>query len=300
MALPHTSYLICSTPRTGSSLLCDALAGTGVAGRPEEYFQFRARTGEPRRPREYFEGLEHAETEEILAILGSRTRDEEDEERYDPSRFPRYEDYLTWTIDAATTPNGVFGAKVMWGYFNGFVTGLRWAIPGRQRLAVGQLVPSVFPNLHYVWMTRQDKVAQAVSLWRAIQSWSWSSNQNAGANTADNLHYSYNAIRHLRSDIEQQDREWSEYFELCGVTPHVVVYEQLRTSLPETVTGMLDFLGISTARGVAIPQLKRRTQSDGLSNQWAERFRRESGGRLDESAGDRHGPRTIRAVADLP
>ena len=93
--------------------------------------------------------------------------DEEDEERYDPSRFPRYEDYLTWTIDAATTPNGVFGAKVMWGYFNGFVTGLRWAIPGRQRLAVGQLVPSVFPNLHYVWMTRQDKVAQAVSLWRA-------------------------------------------------------------------------------------------------------------------------------------
>ncbi len=300
MALPHTSYLICSTPRTGSSLLCDALGGTGVAGRPEEYFQFRARTGEPRRPREYFEGLEHAETEEILAILGSRTRDEEDEERYDPSRFPRYEDYLTWTIDAATTPNGVFGAKVMWGYFNGFVTGLRWAIPGRQRLAVGQLVPSVFPNLHYVWMTRQDKVAQAVSLWRAIQSWSWSSNQNAGANTADNLHYSYNAIRHLRSDIEQHDREWSEYFELCGVTPHVVVYEQLRTSLPETVTGMLDFLGISTARGVAIPQLKRRTQSDDLSNQWAERFRQESGGRLDEVTGDRHGTRTIRAVADLP
>jgi LPS sulfotransferase NodH len=300
VALPHTSYLICSTPRTGSSLLCDALGGTGVAGRPEEYFQFRARTGEPRRPREYFEGLERAETEEILAILGSRTRDEEDEERYDPSRFPRYEDYLTWTIDAATTPNGVFGAKVMWGYFNGFVTGLRWAIPGRQRLAVGQLVPSVFPNLHYVWMTRQDKVAQAVSLWRAIQSWSWSSNQNAGANTADNLHYSYNAIRHLRSDIEQHDREWSEYFELCGATPHVVVYEQLRTSLPETVTGTLDFLGISTARGVAIPQLKRRTQSDDLSSQWAERFRQESGGRLDEVAGDRHGTRTIRAVADLP
>ena len=46
---PAVSYLLCSTPRTGSSLLCDALRATGVAGRPEEYFQFRARTGQPRR-----------------------------------------------------------------------------------------------------------------------------------------------------------------------------------------------------------------------------------------------------------
>ena len=108
------------------------------------------------------------------------------------------------------------------------------------------------------------------------------------------------AILHLLSDIEQHDREWSEHFELCGATPHVVVYEQLRTSLPETVTGILDFLGISTARGVAIPQLKRRAQSDDLSNRWAERFNQESRGRLDGVRGDRHGSRTIRAVADLP
>ena len=65
----------------------------------------------------------------------------------------------------------------MWGYFNGFVTGLRWAVPGRQRLAVSELAPSVFPNLRYLSVTRRDKVRQAVSLWRALQSWSWSSDQ---------------------------------------------------------------------------------------------------------------------------
>src|SRR3954447_21071418 len=92
---PAVSYLLCSTPRTGSSLLCDALRATGVAGRPEEYFQFRARTGQPRRPREYFEGVVD---EEIHAILGPRTRAEQEEERYDPSRFERYEDYLAWAV----------------------------------------------------------------------------------------------------------------------------------------------------------------------------------------------------------
>jgi LPS sulfotransferase NodH len=33
------SYLICSTPRTGSSLLCGLLDSTGVAGHPESWFR---------------------------------------------------------------------------------------------------------------------------------------------------------------------------------------------------------------------------------------------------------------------
>jgi trehalose 2-sulfotransferase len=294
MALPHTSYLICSTPRTGSSLLCDVLRATGVAGRPEEYFQFRARTGEPRRPREYFEG---AENDEVLRILGSRTRGEEDERRYDPSRFPRYEDYLTWTIDAGTTPNGVFGAKVMWGYFNGFVTGLRWALPGRQRLPIARLAPSVFPNLHYIWMTREDKVAQAVSLWRALQSWSWSSDQNPEANTPEHLQYSYAAIRHLLCDIEQHDREWQGYFKMCEVVPHVVVYEQLRSAIPGTVLSILDYLGVPTDHAPPAPPPRRTRQSDDLSQQWAERFRAESSGDT-ELAGQLAATRPLHAVSE--
>src|SRR5580658_3106125 len=34
---PTLTYLICTTPRTGSTLLCDALASTGISGRPDEY-----------------------------------------------------------------------------------------------------------------------------------------------------------------------------------------------------------------------------------------------------------------------
>jgi trehalose 2-sulfotransferase len=34
-----SSYLICATPRTGSSLLCGLLDSTGVAGHPESWFR---------------------------------------------------------------------------------------------------------------------------------------------------------------------------------------------------------------------------------------------------------------------
>jgi LPS sulfotransferase NodH len=274
MTTPHTSYLICSTPRTGSSLLCDALTATGVAGRPEEYFQFRARTGYPRRPQEYFEG---AADPEIFDILGPRTRVEEDESRYDPSRFARYDDYLAWALEEGTTPNGVFGAKVMWGYFNGFVTGLRWAVPGRQRLAASELAPSVFPNLRYVSVTRRDKVRQAVSLWRALQSWSWSSDQGPSPDEADHLRYSAAAIDHLTRDIQAHEDEWQTYFRECGVEPYTVVYEEFVQDYEGTIRALLQHVGAPGRDAATIAQPRRRAQSDGLSRSWAERYRAESG-----------------------
>jgi trehalose 2-sulfotransferase len=47
---PVRSYLVCATPRSGSTLVCQALKGTGVAGRPEEYFEALEHSGRPRRP----------------------------------------------------------------------------------------------------------------------------------------------------------------------------------------------------------------------------------------------------------
>ena len=61
------SYLVCATERSGSTLLCELLSGTGVAGRPEEYFEFLSATGRPRQPREYFD--ESSEIAERLPPL---------------------------------------------------------------------------------------------------------------------------------------------------------------------------------------------------------------------------------------
>ncbi len=34
-----SAYIICGTPRSGSTLLCEMLAATGVAGLPNSYFR---------------------------------------------------------------------------------------------------------------------------------------------------------------------------------------------------------------------------------------------------------------------
>jgi len=38
------SYIICATPRSGSTLLCDLLTETGVAGRPDSFFRYESFT----------------------------------------------------------------------------------------------------------------------------------------------------------------------------------------------------------------------------------------------------------------
>ena len=49
------SYLVCATQRSGSTLLCELLKGTEVAGVPDEFFEALRSTGLPRQPRQYFE-----------------------------------------------------------------------------------------------------------------------------------------------------------------------------------------------------------------------------------------------------
>jgi len=66
VVVPAISYLMCATPRCGSTLLCDGLEATGLAGRPREYFEELKETGVPRRPREYFWGLR---SPDVLRLL---------------------------------------------------------------------------------------------------------------------------------------------------------------------------------------------------------------------------------------
>src|SRR5215208_8438837 len=66
LAEPALSYLICATPRSGSTLLCAALDDTGIAGHPEEHFEVLLETGQPRQPRDYFQ---RSNDPEVWALL---------------------------------------------------------------------------------------------------------------------------------------------------------------------------------------------------------------------------------------
>ena len=64
-------YFVCTTPRSGSTVLCEALTLTGVAGRPAEYFEALVHSNLPRQPHEYFDGATASLTAAEISIRRS-------------------------------------------------------------------------------------------------------------------------------------------------------------------------------------------------------------------------------------
>ncbi len=271
---PRLSYLICATPRSGSTLLCAALDGTGIAGHPEEHFEVLLETGRPRQPRDYFQRsndpevwalLDDPEFRDILGEYGGRYA--EHPARREPDwRPPEFEKLSERALQEGTTPNGVLGTKIMWAYFRDFVRLARRTVaPG---VPPCEVPAAVLPNLRrFVWMRRRDTTRQAVSLWRALQTQQWrkDSDDDAGGR---GLRFSFAAIDHLKLRIDEHNAAWRDFFEGCSVEPMEVVYEELVDDYRGTVLWLLDGIGIPVPENLAVTEPTMRRQADELSEEW--------------------------------
>lgn len=239
------SYLLCATPRSGSTLLCEILAGTGQMGRPKEYFEYLKDTGLPRQPSQYFcsTGMHPKQIDSILALLGFP------EVKVDRHRAERmrgnYSEYLSHTLRLGCTANGVFGAKIMWGHLSDFLslaTGDSSTSSGRR---IDTCLQTLFKGLRYVHVVRRDKLRQAVSLWRAIQTQRW--RRDAGKPQVKPWRspiFDFTAIETLRQQIVEHDLLWNRFFSAAGIVPLVVDYEHFVNNPAATYCRMAEYVGI--------------------------------------------------------
>jgi trehalose 2-sulfotransferase len=266
VTIPTTSYLVCATPRSGSTLLCDLLDQTGVAGHPEEYFEALRHSGVPRRAHEYFDRERHANIIERLAFREMPDREPEPNELWQPDTYDRY---LAWAIEEGTTDNGVFGAKLMWGYLGDFADLLR-GIHGNAGLPVPELLSRAFPNVQYVRITRQDKVRQAVSLWRAVQTQAWREGTGADEPRAEPT-FSFRAINYLVRLLTAHDASWDAYFLGLGQDPLNITYEELAEAHDPVIRRVLAHIGVEAPDDLGIDRPRLKIQADDLSEQWVAR-----------------------------
>ncbi|HZU70998.1 MAG TPA: Stf0 family sulfotransferase [Ktedonobacteraceae bacterium] len=253
---PHTSYLICATFFSGSALLSKVLSSTGAAGRPKEYFMARRNV--------------HATTfQQHAAHSGSLPPFLCDEQGQ------VHVDSLAHIFEQGTTANGIFGANVMWDYFDDFICDLR-RIPHKE-IPVVDLLPAVFPNLHYIWVTRRNKVRQAVSLWKAVQEWTWNKERplrsaNRHLLSERKLVFNFEAIDALVRRILADEADWQMYFDICGISPITVVYEELEMAPEAMARSILHGLHIPVPDSLAFSHCSTKRLVDTLSMDWAQRY----------------------------
>ena len=253
------SYLVCATQRSGSTLLCELLKGTDVAGVPDEFFETLRSTGRPRQPRQYFEDPSVADIADRLAAL----------EPGEPEQPGDFEGWFHYALQRGTTANGVFGAKMMWNYFDDFRDRVR-ELPGLAEPTFNEALDVVFPNLRIIFVRRRDKVAQAVSLWKAIQTQQW--RDEADEQLQQPAEYDYRAIKYLVGALHRWDAKWEDWFHATGRKPIRVIYEDFVDARAATVGRVLDELGVDPPEPDRDRRPMRR-QADQLSSTWVARFR---------------------------
>jgi trehalose 2-sulfotransferase len=262
------SYLVCATPRSGSTLLCHLLDQTGIAGHPEEYFEALRHSGVPRRPHEYFDPERHTN---IIERLAFRELPDGTAHRPNPLWQPdRYERYLSWALEQGTTANGVFGAKLMWGYLGDFADLLR-GIEGNAGRPVPELLARTFPDLRYLQITRKDKVRQAVSLWKAVQTQSWRRDSAGDPGPAIEPVFSFRAINFLVRQLTAHDASWDAYFLGLGLQPLKITYEELADAPDPVVRRVLAHLDVPAPADLALDAPALRVQADARSEEWVRR-----------------------------
>lgn len=267
------------TPRSGSTLVCEALAQSGVAGRPEEYFEALRHSGRPRRPEEYFTV---ANDTSILDHLTERGIGDEPPQRSPLWSRTAYDRYLEWVFDAGTTDNGVFGAKLMWGYFGDFTSLLR-NVAAYRDVPLAELLPTVFPDLQYVRVIRANKVRQAVSLWKAVQTAAWSESHDAAQEvpppyksflkeSRPSLRFHYRAIEHLLHQLLEQEAAWDTFFAHAGIKPVLVLYENFAGDYTTSIVRLLERLGLEPPADTSKLEPPLKQQSDAINDDWVRRY----------------------------
>ncbi len=240
-----SGYLLCGTPRTGSTLLCSLLASTDVLGRPQSYFREPDEVSWARRLG--------------VAVDGGAARD--------------YGAFVRAVRAAGTTDNGVFGARVMGGSLPRMVAGVAGVAAGLGTsggtdptdLAV---LEAALGPLALVWLRREDVVAQAVSWCRAEQTGYWQQGDAAVRRPRQDVP----ELLRVAGTIQEHDAAWQSWFDAQGVRPHQVTYDELVHDPRATVEAVAAHLAVDVPPDWR-PASPHRRQADRTNERWADALR---------------------------
>jgi LPS sulfotransferase NodH len=243
--LRYTALIICATPRSGTTLLCDLLAETGITGVPNSFYR----------------------VESVADFAG----------RLGVAEGPNFERrYLDAILREGRGDTDMFSMRVMWPSVATMRDALGVVFP--REISDRGRIAAAFGTPLYLYVERKDKVAQAISRIKAEQSGLWhraadgSVREQGGEYRAPE----YDAMR-LRASISEttaHEAEWRGWFAREGIVPMEMSYEELSADPQAAMARLLGALGRDPeiANRIAPRTAK---LADAQSTEWAERFARQ-------------------------
>lgn len=229
------SYLICATWRTGSNLLGDLLRQTGVAGDPDENLLPR------------IEKLRKPEW-----------------------GFKSFTEFVQETQRRHSTPNGVSCLKLMHWNLLESLERLRHENDLDSCVSDREVLERFFPEVRFIFITRCNKMRQAISMMRAIQSdqWIMTARSKGEMLSKQSLHFDWHDFHRQLHAVNLEDDRWLDFFSRNGIIPFLVPYERLQVAHREVLAEVLRFLNLPVTESVGSITPKIRRQATIQNRLW--------------------------------
>lgn len=242
------AYILSSNPRSGTTLLCDMLAQTGVAGRPDSFLREK----------------DLQDWSRDWGLEGPVSRD-------DPAFTARY---FAAMRKEGTGGTPVFGLRLMGPDLRLACDWLAQVSPGHA--SAQALFDATFGPTRFVHLSRQDKLAEAVSYLRAEQSGLWHQRPDGSAleqlDPVGQPGFDADRISALVTELAGYDAAWNDWFAAEGIAPLRITYEALADRPQEVLAEVLAFIGQDPAKAAQVMPGVRKL-ADATSADWIARYR---------------------------
>jgi LPS sulfotransferase NodH len=175
-------------------------------------------------------------------------------------RWPR-------VLRAGTGDNSVFGLKLMWYQADRLERELPEVLgmPGRP---LSRILAATLSDPRYIYLTRRDRLRQAISFTRAVQTEQWRSMDTI----AREPRYDAKAIAHGIDFLVQDEANWQAFFTRNTLSPYRLFYEELDSGLEGAVAAVLTYLGYADPLHISLPPTQQRRQADEVTEEWLRRY----------------------------
>lgn len=242
-----TTYVICTSPRSGSTMLCKLLAATELAGNPASLFH---------RP-------------SIDAWL----------KHYDLT-YPQgasKQEILEAVFNAALArgkgDTDLFGLRLQHNSLALFLEQLKVLHPDPATDL--ERIEAAFGPTLFIYLTRDDTLGQAISYVRAEQTGLWHRKRDGTAleklEPRREQGYDADAIRAQLDEFARFNADWRRWFDEQAIEPFAISYETLSREPQAVVAEILTALGRDKSCALDIqPQTAK--LADGTNKDWHTRF----------------------------
>jgi trehalose 2-sulfotransferase len=179
-------------------------------------------------------------------------------------RARTFEEYMRAVLRAKATDNGIFSLKSTY----------RDAMPIFER----GLTTFFFPAPRFVYLSRQNVLAQAISSHKARSSRLWHRNADGvplGRGLERQAEYSQDSILRFLDQHLAEQASWEKFFLLRNVQPLRITYEQLCDDLQGSLRHIFEFMDVPIPDNLSSLLAKTKRLADDVNAAWESEIRKE-------------------------